>query len=131
MLLQLEFGNAVAEQSADAVGLFIDRDRMAGAAELLRGGETRWAGADDGNFLSGAKFRRLGMNPAFEKSALDDIFFVLLDRDRRCVDPQHARGFAGCGTNASGELRKIIGGVQLANRVFPASAIDQDRSSRE
>ena len=36
VLLQLEFGDAVAEQSADAVGFFVDRDRVAGAAQLLR-----------------------------------------------------------------------------------------------
>ena len=40
VLLQLEVGNAVAQQSADAVALLIDGDRVAGAAQLLRGGQT-------------------------------------------------------------------------------------------
>ena len=39
VLFQLEVGDAVAEQAADAVGLFIDGDGMAGAAKLLRGGQ--------------------------------------------------------------------------------------------
>ena len=39
VLLQLEFGNAVAQQSADAVVFLVDRDRVAGAAQLLRGRE--------------------------------------------------------------------------------------------
>src|SRR5208282_6744405 len=125
VLLELEFRDAVAEQSADTVGFFVDRDGVAGTAELLRGGESGGAGTNDRNFLSGAMFRRFRPDPPFEKSALDNVFFVLLDRDRRRVDPQHARGLARCGANSAGTLRKIIGGVQLAHRVFPASAIDE------
>ena len=83
VLFELELGNAVAKQSADAVGFFVDRDGVAGAAELLRCGESGGAGTDDGDFFSGAMLRRLGTNPAFEESALDDVLFVLLDRDRR------------------------------------------------
>ena len=41
------------------------------------------------------------------------------------IDAQHAGGFARRGANASGEFREIIGGVQLADRFFPAAAIDQ------
>ena len=36
VLLQLELRDAIAKESADAVRLFIDRDRMASAAQLLR-----------------------------------------------------------------------------------------------
>ena len=52
----LKFGNAVAQQPADAVGLFVDRDRVPGATQLLRRGQPRRTGADDRDFLAGAKF---------------------------------------------------------------------------
>ena len=98
---------------------------VSGAAQLLRRGQSCRAGTDDRDFLAGAKFRRLGTDPAFEKAALDDVLFDLLDRDRRLVDAEHARGFAGRGTDAAGELGEIVGGVQLADGFFPAAAIDQ------
>ena len=45
--------------------------------------------------LAGAVLRRLGMNPAFVEAALDDGLLDLLDGDRRLVDAEHARRFAG------------------------------------
>jgi len=45
-------------------------------------------------------------------------FFNLLDGDRRLVDAEDAGRFAGCGADASGELREIIGGVQTPHRFF-------------
>jgi hypothetical protein len=45
-LLELEVGNPVAQQAADAVALLEDRDGVAGARELLRGGEARRTRAD-------------------------------------------------------------------------------------
>ena len=41
------------------------------------------------------------------------------------VDAEHARGFARRGTDATGEFGEIVGGVQLADGVFPAAAIDE------
>ena len=52
-LLHLEVGDAVAEQAADAVGPLEDRDVVAGAGELLGGGQAGGAGADDGDRLAG------------------------------------------------------------------------------
>ena len=65
------------------------------------------------------------MDPAFGKPALHDIFFDLLDRDRRLIDSQHARRFARRGTNPAGEFREVVGRVQLANRLFPTPVINQ------
>ena len=62
--------------------------------QLLRRGQARGAGADDRDFLPGANVGRLGMDPAFRESAIDDGLFDLLDRHRRLIDPQHARRFA-------------------------------------
>ena len=81
VLLQLEVGNAVAQQAADAVVLLIDGDGVAGAAQLLRGRQSGGSAADDGDALAGVVLGRLGMNPAFVPGALDDGALDQLDRD--------------------------------------------------
>ena len=68
---------------------------------------------------------RLRLDPAFAKGVLDDGLFDHLDGDRRFIDAQHASRFAGRGTDAPGEFRKIVGGVQHADGLAPAIAIDQ------
>src|ERR1700685_95483 len=65
------------------------------------------------------------MNPAFDKTSLHDIVFDLLNGDCGLIDSEHARSFTRCGTNAPGEFREVIGGVQLADRFSPTSAIDE------
>ena len=52
-LLHLELGDAVAQQAADAVGALEHHDVVAGARELLRGGEPGGPGADDRDPLAG------------------------------------------------------------------------------
>ena len=123
--LQLEFRDAITQQSADTVGLFVYRDPVSGAVELLGRRQACGAGADDRNFSSGAEFGRLGSDPAFEKSALDDVLLDVLYRNWRLVDAQHAGGFAWRGTDASSELGEVVGSVQLTNRFFPAPAIHE------
>ena len=124
-LLHLEIGDAVAQQAADAVGLFEDGDGVAGARELLRGGEAGGSGTDDGDAFAGAHRRRLGLDPAFGEGAIDDGLLDVLDGDGRLVDAEHAGGFAGRGAEAAGEFGEVIGGVQLARGFAPAAAIDQ------
>ncbi len=75
VFFKFELGNAVAEQSADAVGFFIDGDGVPCAAKLLCGGKSGGSGADDCDFLPAAKLWRFGPNPAFQECALDDILF--------------------------------------------------------
>ncbi len=125
MLFELEGGNAVAQQAPDAVGLFENSDLVSGAAQLLRGGQARRSGADDGDALAGGELRGLRTNPAFLEAALDDVLLDFLDSHRRLVDAEHAGGFAGRGANAAGEFREIVGGVQLADRLAPQPAIDE------
>ena len=81
VLFELEVGNAVAQQAADAVVLFVDGDGVAGATELLRGGKTGGTAADDGDALAGVVLGRLGMDPAFVPCALDDAALDELDGD--------------------------------------------------
>ena len=56
-LLHLEVGDAVAQQAAGLGRLLVDMDLVAGARELLGGGEARRTGADDGDALAGLRRR--------------------------------------------------------------------------
>ena len=67
-LLELEVGNAVAQQAAGLGVFFVDMNLVAGARELLRAGETGRAGADDGDLLAGLVRGRLGLDPALRRT---------------------------------------------------------------
>ena len=86
VLLHLEAGNAVTQEAADAVGLLIDGDRVAGAAQLLRGGQPRRTAAHDSHALAGVLLGKLGTNPALLPAALDDGALDELDGDGRLID---------------------------------------------
>ena len=69
LLVELHVGNAIHEQSADAVVAFEDGDGVAGLVELVGAGEAGGAGADDGDFLAGAFVGDLRRDPAFLPAA--------------------------------------------------------------
>ena len=98
---------------------------MAGAAKLLRRGQVRPARSPRSQLSYRCGISAVRDGSSLPETALDNVFFDLLDRDRRLIDAEHACRFAGCGADAAGELGEIIGRVQLPNRFFPASAIDQ------
>ena len=125
VFLELEIGNAVAEQAADAVVFFVHGYGVAGAAKLLRGGKSGGTAADDGDALAGVVLRRLGMDPSLVPCALDDAALDEFDGDRRLIDAEHAGSFAGRGTDAAGELGEVVGRVQAANRALPAAVVDE------
>ncbi len=101
---------------------------MAGAAQLLRGGHARRAGADDRDRLAGFALaaRRLRRDPALLPGAVDDRVLDLLDRDRVALaDLEHARRLARRRAQAAGELGEVVGRVQLRDRVREAVAVDE------
>ena len=98
---------------------------MAGAVELLRGGESGGPGSDDGDAPPGAVRRRLGADPSFVEGAIDDRLLDLLDRDRVIVDGEHARRLAWRGAETPGELRKVVGGVEALHGGLPVVAEDE------
>ena len=71
-LFHLEVGDAVDEQPAGLGALLVDVHVMAGARELLRGGEPGRARADDGDLLAGLGLRRQRRDPAFGQGAVGD-----------------------------------------------------------
>src|SRR5580658_5334498 len=125
VFFELEVGNAVAEQAADAVVLLVDRDGVSGAAQLLRGGQAGRPAAHDGDALSGVLLGRLGADPALVPGAVDDGALNQLDRNGRSVDAEHARGLAGSGADAAGELGEVVGGVQTLAGALPAALVNE------
>src|SRR5690606_31209768 len=122
---QLEVGDAVAQQAADAAAFLKYGHAVSGARQLLRAGQSGGAGADDGDFLAGAALGWLGTHPAFLPAALDDGVLDGLDADGVVVDVQRTGRFAGGGADPSGELREVVGGVQCIQRRAPLLAVDQ------
>ena len=66
---------------------------------------------------------RLGSNPTLFESDLNNVLFDLLDGYGCAIDVKDARCFAGRGANSSSEFRKIVGGMELANRVLPSAPV--------
>src|SRR5688572_8237218 len=124
-LLHLELGDAVAEQTADAIRLLEHRDRVAGAIELIGRREARRTRSDDGDLLPGPGGRRTRRHPALVPGAIDDRGLDRLDRDRLVVDAQHTRSFTRRRAQLAGELREVVRRVQPIDRGFPAIAIDE------
>ena len=63
--------------------------------------------------------RRLRRDPAFVPALVDDEMLDRLDADGVVVDVERARRLARRGTDAPGELGKIIGRMQHVERVAP------------
>src|ERR1017187_2904539 len=125
VLLHFEVGNAVAQEAADAVALLEDRHAMPGARQLLCGGQARRPRTDHRHPLAGARQGRLGLDETLFESTVRNRFFDLPDGNRRRVDAQHARGFAGGRANAAGEFGEVVGGVQAADGAVPAALVNQ------
>src|SRR4051794_34353511 len=92
---------------------------MASSRQLLRSRESSRAGAYYRYVLAGFSARMFGQNPPLGKGVIDDLLLNRLNRDRRSIDPQHTRRFARGRTDASGELREIVGRVQSTDRLAP------------
>ena len=64
-------------------------------------------------------------DPALFPRAVDDLDLDLLDRDRRLVDAEHARGLARRRAQPAGELGEVVGGVQPLARRVPVVAVHE------
>ena len=124
-LLHLEFGDAVAQQAADAIRLLEHRDEMTRTIELIGGSETGRSRSDDGYLLPRARRRQLRRHPSFGVRAIDDRDLDVLDRHRVVVDPEHARSLAGRRTQPAGELGKVVRRVEAIDRRVPLVPVDE------
>src|SRR5262245_2009217 len=98
---------------------------MAGAGELLRTSQARGTGTDHRDLLAGLRGRHFRLQPAVLPGAVDDRAFDRLDGDGVLVDVERAGGLARRGADAAGELREIVGRVQVARGFFPVALIDE------
>ena len=100
--------------------------RMAGAIELVGGGQAGRTRPDDGHLLAGARSAAdaASTQPSSNaRSMIDDL--DRLDRHRVVIDAEHARPFARRGTQPPGELREVVRRVQPVDRRPPPVAVDE------
>src|SRR6185312_1943303 len=122
LLLELEVRDAVAEKTTDAIIALENGNGVAGASELLSGGESGGAGADDGNGLAGQALRRVWLHPVVRPGLVDDRLLDELDRHGLLIDPQNTGGLARGRAQPAGELWEIVGGVQSLARLAHLTA---------
>ena len=125
-LLHLEFRNAVTQQSANAIGLFVNRDPMSGAIQLLRRRQIppdpnqRPRSSCPGDILGGSGRIQPSANP---RSTM--LFSICLIVTAGSLIPSTHAASHGAGQMRPGKFGEIIGRVQLPHRFLPASAIHQ------
>ena len=125
-LLHLELGDAVAEQPADAVGALEDRDRVAGAGELLGGREARRARSR--RPPPSCRCAPAGGSGATQPSSkawsmmASSISLIVTGSSLMpsTQEPSHGRG-----AERAGELREVVGGVQAVDGLAPLVAVDE------
>ena len=122
LLVEFHVGNAIHEKTARTIGALENGDGVAGGIELRGGGETSRAGADDGDFFTGAAAGSRGDDPTLFPALFDDRILDVLDGDGRLVDAEHAGTLARSGAHATGELGEGVGLVQTLERLFPQAA---------
>ncbi len=94
-LLHLELGgDAVAQQTTDAVGTLEHRHLMAGPRQLLCRSQTRGSRPTTATFLLVRRCGGRGKHPSLVEGVVDDLDLDLLDGHRILVDAEHARRLA-------------------------------------
>ena len=124
-LLHLELWDPVAQESTDAVGAFEHHDVVPGPRQLLGGSEAGRAGADHRYPPTGALLGRLRQDPALCPGTVHDADLDLLDGHGRLVDAEDTGGFTGSRTEASGELREVVRGMQALAGLAPVLPVDE------
>src|SRR5207237_1025637 len=71
-LIKFHVWNSIHEQTPDSVCSFINGHQVAGAIELCRASEPRWARTNHGNLLARPLFRRLCRHPSLGKTIVNN-----------------------------------------------------------
>ena len=124
-LIRLHVRHAVHHQPADSVRALVHRHPVPGFVELVRGGEPRGPGADDGHLLARARSGGAGDDPALLEAAVDDRALDGLDRDGVLDDPERAAPLARRGAHAPGELGEVVRLVEAVERVPPPPLVHE------
>ena len=129
-LLHLEVGDAVAQKAARLGAFLVDVHLVAGARELLRGGEASGSRADNGNAFAASVLGRLGRDPPLFERAVGDCALDRLDGNRHVVDVERAGSLARGRANAARHLGEVVGRVQVCGRLSSSRRDRRGRSSR-
>ena len=124
-LVELEVGDAVAQQAAHTVVLFKQRHIVTSAHQLLGCGHASGTGANDSYLLAGLRLGRQGLDPAFSPGTVNDGVLNRLDANRFLVDVGHASRFTRRRADTARELWEVIGAVQRGDGVFPVALVHE------
>src|SRR5262249_20920501 len=125
LLLHLEIGDAVSQQSTGFRELLEHVHVVPGARQLLRAGKSSRTRADDGHLLTGLVGGRFRFYPASLEGTVGNRALDGLDGDGVVLDVERAGGLARRGADAAGDLGEIVGGVEVARGLLPVAAIDE------
>src|SRR5688500_14942778 len=130
-LLELEVGDAVAEQAADPIVLLEHDDRVPQPPELLRGGEARGTRADDGDAEARVGNADHREHPTLLERSVGDRLLDVPDGDGLLDQAEHARRLTGRRAEASRQLGEVVRRVQRERRVAPATLLDESVPLRD
>ena len=125
-LLHLEVGDAVAQQAAGLGALLVDVHVMAGARELLGGGEPGRARSRRWRCACRSSSPAARARPSLPRSARSAMAHsIALDGHRHVIDVERAGGLARRRAHAARHLGEVVGRVQVLRRLLPVGVIDE------
>src|SRR5260370_16366127 len=125
LLFELEIGDAIDAEPADAVVAVVDMHLIALAPTLLGGGEAGRAGADDADRLVELAQRPRRLDPAFREGGLGDVFLDRADGHgiEALLDDAIALAEPVLRTDAAAHFGHVVGGGgDLVGLLEPALA---------
>ena len=124
-LLHFEFGNAITQQAANAVGTLKHSHFVSGTSELLSHSQSSRTRTDDRNTLTSFHTGHLRNNPTFIPRAINDFDFDLLNGHWVGANAHNTGRFARSRAQPTSEFREVVRGVQTLDRIFPVVAINE------
>ena len=121
----LEFRNAIAQQSADAVSALKHHYLVSGTCELLCNSKTSRTTTNDSNTLAGLNGWNLRNNPSLTECMVNDFDLYLLNCNGVLVHTENTCRFARSWAQTTRELRKVIRRMQAFDRLLPMTAIHE------
>ncbi len=124
-LLQLRVRDTEAEQPAEPFVALEHGDRVPNLVELVGRRQARGPRTHDRDLATGAVVGWVRRDPTLLERMVDRPVLDLLDHHRVVVDRQHARGLARGRADQTRELGKVVGRVQLIDRLAPIAGAGQ------
>ena len=123
--VKFHVGDSVHQKSSRIIFPLEYRYQMSPFIQLVGRRQSRRAGADNGNRLTGAHFGRLGVHQPVFVSVFNNSVFIFLNRYRRVVQAARTGRLTRSRTDAGSKLRKIVRLQQTSQRKFIVSTVKQ------